>query len=322
MKKLLITALVWCTSLWLTFAQDSNQDVVSWLYSNWLTKYSSASSFRPYDSITRGEAAKFMVEYAQMQQMPKVKSAQECQFSDIANYDSTLRPYIVQACEYGIFKWSNGRYFPNNNITKGEAIAVVMRTRYGMQIEQGIDPWYSMYYNKAETLKLTLWNINWFNNIINRVDIGRWLKETTINSIPKAGKTSISTSYGSINLPFDEISIFTYNDNYLGINNIVHPMSNHQYTLEIMPKRSTNEIRTEIWSNVTVSQIQSVSFAWLQGLQWYEWWMWYQWKVELVWNNANYVFTIFSNETSSFQEWNEIISMKEFYEKMQWFEEN
>jgi len=175
MKKLLIATLVWCTSLWLTFAQDSNQDVVSWLYSNWLTKYSSASSFRPYDSITRGEAAKFMVEYAQMQKMTKVKSAQECQFSDIANYDSTLRPYIIQACEYGIFKWSNGRYFPNNNITKWEAIAVVMRTRYGA-LDENIYPWYLPYYNKAKNINLSLWNIGIFNNVVNRIDIGGRLK--------------------------------------------------------------------------------------------------------------------------------------------------
>jgi|GEM_PF-5855934 len=32
-----------------------------------------------------------MVEYAQMQNMTKVKSVQECQFVDIINYDNTLK---------------------------------------------------------------------------------------------------------------------------------------------------------------------------------------------------------------------------------------
>lgn len=180
MKKLLISSLVLCFSLWLVIAQDSNQDIVSRLHSKGLTKYSSANDFRPYDSITRGEAAKFMVEYAKIQNLAKIKTSSECIFSDTNSYDVSLAPYITEACEYWLFKWFNGNYMPTNLITKGEAITVTIRSIFWIQNEQG-SPRYTEYYNKWNNLNLTLWNINSFELPINRITLGLWLKESYEN---------------------------------------------------------------------------------------------------------------------------------------------
>lgn len=184
MKKLIISSLILCFSLWIILAQDSDQEVISWLYSNWLTKYSSTMEFRPYDSITRGEAAKFMVEYAKLQNLTKTRRSSECIFSDTNAYDKSLVPYITEACEYWLFKWFNGKYIPTNLITKGEAIAVVIRSKYGIQDESNF-PRYKEYYSIGQQNKLDLWPISLFDQSISRIILGYWIKQNHNQQIIK-----------------------------------------------------------------------------------------------------------------------------------------
>ncbi len=133
MKKLfsLFTALVIFASsftafpIWNANAQ-AFPTVLEWMFSNGLTRYDQVDQFRPYDSITRGEAAKFVNSYAQL--IWAVKNYNQCAFSDIEWYDYTLVPHILEACQYGLLKGSQWRFMPNNGITEAQAITVVMRT--------------------------------------------------------------------------------------------------------------------------------------------------------------------------------------------------
>lgn len=77
-------------------------DVLPWMYENGLTKYDNILEFRGEDSITRGEAAKFVNQYAELLGLTQYYSP--CEFSDIVGYDNTLVPHIYEACGYGLLK--------------------------------------------------------------------------------------------------------------------------------------------------------------------------------------------------------------------------
>lgn len=119
------------------------------MHSEWLTKYDNSADFRPNDLITRGEASKFVNQYAQLEGL--TKSYTQCQFSDISGYDYTLVPHIAEACAYGLLKWSNGRFMPNGLITEAQAITVVIRSLYWFLDETGAY-WRQPYYEAGREL--------------------------------------------------------------------------------------------------------------------------------------------------------------------------
>lgn len=106
MKKYLVltTVLVFGLST-LVYAQ-SFSTVLNWMNSNGLTKYDNVTDYRPDDLITRGEISKLFANYAELQGLEKTRTATECSFGDIADYDYTLKPTIIEACEYGLVKGS------------------------------------------------------------------------------------------------------------------------------------------------------------------------------------------------------------------------
>jgi hypothetical protein len=176
-----------------------DEELVSWLHSQWLTKYNALTAFRPTSHIARGEAAKFMVAFATLMDKPKIKSPSECQFSDISDYDPTLTEYIIASCEYGIFKGSNGKFFPKNSITKWEALAVVMRMVYGNidLISETIYsyPRYRNYYENASRLAIS--NLDVMNHFseeeqnydfpVARITIAQWIYDVYDRHIRKLG---------------------------------------------------------------------------------------------------------------------------------------
>jgi hypothetical protein len=158
----------------------SDEELVSWLHGQWLTKYNALTAFRPTSHIARGEAAKFMVQFATLMRKSKVTSPSECQFSDISDYDPTLTEYIIASCEYGIFKGFNGKFFPKNSITKAEALAVVMRIWYGILDEKNTHPRYQSYHDKATQLNFNHMEYidlisNNFEQPITRLHIAHWI---------------------------------------------------------------------------------------------------------------------------------------------------
>jgi hypothetical protein len=101
MKKILSISLTFIVLFGssLVYSQ-SFDDVLDWMYDNGLTKFNTTDSFRPDDFVTRGEISKFFSNFAQLQGLEISKEESECSFNDIASYDYTLRPTIIQACQY------------------------------------------------------------------------------------------------------------------------------------------------------------------------------------------------------------------------------
>lgn len=158
--------------------------VLEWMYSNGLTKYNTETEYRPNDYVTRWEIAKFFVQYAKLKNLTKVNT--NCSFWDIANYDSTLQPFIIEACNYGLMKWSQWNFRPNVNLTEAEAVTVIARTLFGLQNENA-NPRWTEYYNIASTYNIIsgrdLWSLD---RKATRATVWTWLYNASlidINSI-------------------------------------------------------------------------------------------------------------------------------------------
>lgn len=129
-------------------------DAVSWMYDKDLTRYNDPTEFRPADTLTREQAAKFFWNFAVYMEKEETKTADECQFNDIANADYTLVDHIWSSCRMWIFKWSQWRFMPFDPITRAEAMTVVVRTISWFEDEY-LDPrWYN-YHKTARQLGLT-----------------------------------------------------------------------------------------------------------------------------------------------------------------------
>lgn len=154
------------------------------MYSNGLTKYSVESEYRPNDWVTRGEIAKFFVQYAKYKNL--AKSSTSCSFNDIANYDSTLIPFITEACEYGLMKGSQGNFRPQANLTEAEAVTVIARTLFGFQDENGKPRW-TEYYNIATSYNIVSGRDVWgLDRKATRAIVGTWLYNASTVDISAA----------------------------------------------------------------------------------------------------------------------------------------
>jgi hypothetical protein len=154
-----------------TNAKSSNdtfsQEILPWMYENKLTQITDVENFRPQDSITRAEASKFIAKYATIAGLEKQNTT--CSFRDTIGFDSSLVPYITEACEYGLFRGSNGNFLPKKSITEAQALAVIVRALDGMQ-DESQSPWYKNYFSIGQEIGLIS---NESIDSIGRTDISR-----------------------------------------------------------------------------------------------------------------------------------------------------
>jgi hypothetical protein len=120
----------------------------------WLTKYDKPALFRPYDLLTRQEAAKFFAQFGSQVLYRTLDQTRYCAFDDMDWVDPSLKNYIIQACMLHMFGWSGGYFFPFDTFTKGQALAVLMRGLVGYEDETGIHRW-GNYRQKARDRWLT-----------------------------------------------------------------------------------------------------------------------------------------------------------------------
>jgi len=170
-----------------TYAQntESPQSVVDWMYWNNLTIFNTQQDFGWDRAVTRGEISKFFTKFAELIGKQKTRTTAECQFDDIDGYDYTLKPTIIEACEYGLVKGFQGNYFPNKNLTGAEALTVIIRAVLGPLDETG-NPWWTRYHTAGQSLAILdsegVWDLD---KPVTRGTVGTWLF--------RAGKVDIDT---------------------------------------------------------------------------------------------------------------------------------
>ena len=148
---LLMGIIVPCISLWAQATKTNIQEVISRMYDNWLSLYSTPATFKPDNNIRRDEAAKFITIFAYAMLNQQWKESPECYtFNDI-NKVNSLQTYIIQSCELWYMKWANNKFDPTGNLTNEQAIAIIIRAN-DWRLEEPKSDRSKNYYARAKEL--------------------------------------------------------------------------------------------------------------------------------------------------------------------------
>ncbi len=155
---------------------DELSMAIQFLYNNGLTKFSSKDTFRPDALITREQAAKFIVVYAEKLKWVTPDSNKTYVFADINDGDPTLKDYVLKSYQMWIFNWYGSVFKPHRNLTKWWALAVLLRVYLWDGLSEYNYPRYKDYYNKALELWLTAdQNIRSWDNDITRGELALFI---------------------------------------------------------------------------------------------------------------------------------------------------
>ncbi len=125
-------------------------------FESWITKFKTIDEFKPYDNVTREQAAKMIGQFALEIMNKKLDETKLCNFIDINNADYSLVPHIIKSCKLTILKWgADGYFLPLENLSKAQAITVIIRLFNNWLMDEWTTPRYRNYFEKAKELWLT-----------------------------------------------------------------------------------------------------------------------------------------------------------------------
>lgn len=149
---------------------------MSWMYENWLTKYSTEELYRPFDNITREESAKMFAQAFLAFGYDSETKNTACDFNDKDDFNPELKDYIQTACSLWLFQWHEWYYYPLNTLSKAEATAVMIRMFEWKLSYETKNPWRADYYKKAFAIWITnIDNINNYDGDLSRYEIALML---------------------------------------------------------------------------------------------------------------------------------------------------
>ena len=145
----------------LSISQWDLWKAIWWVINNKFTSAQSIEWFKYNNWITRAEAAKFFVTYAELFNKNKqVNNNDKCKFQDLEKAPLDLRSYMFKSCRYGLLGWSNWKFRPNSKLTNAEAVTVFMRM-YGWKKDESWNHFADKYFVDAYKLWLIDWMIMW-----------------------------------------------------------------------------------------------------------------------------------------------------------------
>ncbi len=153
--------------------EDEFASALAWMYANGLTMYNNSGDYRMNDVLTREEAAKIIWQaYSVFGLDTGVVKNDACTFQDANLFNSTLSSHIANVCKWWLFQGSNWNYMPRNNLTKAQAMAVLVRMIEWKMSYELQTPWREQYYTKWKAIWLTnVENINEFDHDLTRYEI-------------------------------------------------------------------------------------------------------------------------------------------------------
>ena len=94
----------------------------------------SVEEYQPLATVKREAAAKFFVNFAKKFFNKQADTTKVCTFEDINQAQAWAVPYIIEACQMGLLKGSNGNFLPSQELTKLQFLTVLARIVKTIQI--------------------------------------------------------------------------------------------------------------------------------------------------------------------------------------------
>ena len=166
--------------VWTNVANDPElTEAVSRMYDNWLTQYSSPSTYNAFWSLTRDASAKILDKFSNLLNLAKINSwylPNECNFTDISWLDDTMKSYIENVCKKWLMKWWNWLFTPWENVTKAQFIVSLIRMFEWKPLDETTSPRRKNYFDKA----LELWIVSasdgiGFDNPVSRYEVALFI---------------------------------------------------------------------------------------------------------------------------------------------------
>lgn len=158
------------------------QDKIDWAYSKKITKYTTMNDFKYWNTLTRQEAAAFITRYL-VEWLGRSEALCKLAYKDMNLIDSSLTPSISRACGLWVMVGNNGYFHPRHGLTRGEALAVLIRAVDQKKQNETMKPWYQGYMDRAFNLWLAFANMKWFDEPITRGEFIEWLKTLSENQV-------------------------------------------------------------------------------------------------------------------------------------------
>lgn len=140
-----------------SFANEYD-DAVKRMHQSWLTIHSTTQAYKIDGDLRRDEAAKLFVKFLSLQTGAKLENGfivpESCEFQDLDKARSDLKDSIKSACFQWIILWKNGKFSPDQTLTKAQGITILMRILEGKQSEPNPKEWWLNYYKLARKKKL------------------------------------------------------------------------------------------------------------------------------------------------------------------------
>lgn len=135
------------------------ENSVSRMFANWLTKFNKVNDYVPNWELTREQASKFFSQFSLNILGKKLsEDINTVWFKDITSADVTLQQFLTISQNLGLFKWVDGYFMPLEKLTRAQAIAVIIRAKYGYQ-DENYNEWFYKYYSIANNY----WLIDWLS---------------------------------------------------------------------------------------------------------------------------------------------------------------
>ena len=138
------------------------------------------SDFKYGNTLTRQEAAAFITRYL-IEWLGRAEALCKLAYKDMDSIDTSLTPSISRACGLGVMHGNNGYFHPRFGLTRGEALAVLIRAIDQNKQDETVSPWYQGYLNRASVLGLEIASMKSFDEPITRGEFIEWLKALSEN---------------------------------------------------------------------------------------------------------------------------------------------
>ena len=123
------------------------------MYDVGITSFNTPTTYMPFQTLTREQVAKMLDKFAIATTLTTIRNPSACTFSDVVS-TSAFSTHIRNVCQYGVMNGANGKFNPQQTVTKAEFVAMLIRLFEGKSLDESVNPRWMKYYQRAIELSL------------------------------------------------------------------------------------------------------------------------------------------------------------------------